>query len=97
MIALDDVGEGYSSLNMLIELKPDIIKIDRNIVSDIDTNDLKKSVYKALFNLAKEHNITVLAEGIETADELDTIKEIGVDLVQGYYFAKPSSEPIRKV
>jgi len=96
-IALDDVGEGYSSLNMLIELKPDIIKIDRNIISDIDTNELKQSVYKALYNLAKEHNITVLAEGVETAYELETIKNIGVDLVQGYYFAKPTAEPIRKI
>ena len=96
-IALDDVGEGYSSLNMLIELKPDIIKIDRNIISGIDTNELKQSVYKALYNLAREHNITVLAEGIETAYELETIKSIGVDLAQGYYFAKPTAEPIRKI
>lgn len=96
-IALDDVGEGYSSLNMLIELKPDIIKIDRNIISGIDKNELKRSVYKALYNLAREHSITVLAEGVETACELETIKNIGVDLVQGYYFAKPSSEPVRRI
>jgi len=96
-IALDDVGEGYSSLNLLIELKPDIIKIDRNIISDIDKNELKQSVYKALYHLASEQNITVLAEGIETPNELETIKDIGVDLAQGYYFAKPSSEPVRKI
>lgn len=96
-IALDDVGEGYSSLNMLIELKPDIIKIDRNIIDGIDKNELKQSVYKALYNVAKEHGITVLAEGVETAYELETIKSIGVDLVQGYYFAKPTAEPIRKI
>lgn len=97
MIALDDVGEGYSSLNMLIELQPDIIKVDRNIIENIDKNDLKQSVYKALYNLAKENNIIVLAEGVETPYELETVKSIGVDLVQGYYFAKPSAEPIRKV
>ena len=68
---------GNSSLNMLIELKPDIIKIDRNIISGIDKNQLKQSVYKALYNLAKEHDITVLAEGIETEDELASIKNIG--------------------
>ncbi len=96
-IALDDVGEGYSSLNMLIELKPDIIKIDRNIITDIDTNELKQSTYKALYNLAKENGIIVLAEGIETKAELDMIKSIGVDLAQGYYFAKPTPEPIRKL
>ncbi len=96
-IALDDVGEGYSSLNMLIELRPDIIKIDRKIIDGIDKNELKQSVYKALYQLAKEHDIIVLAEGIETAYELETVKSIGVDLVQGYYFARPNSEPIRKI
>lgn len=96
-IALDDVGEGYSGLNMLIELQPDIIKIDRKIITDIHQNKLKQSVYKALYNLSKEQNITVLAEGVETREELQTIQDIGADLVQGYYFAKPSSEPIRKL
>jgi EAL domain-containing protein (putative c-di-GMP-specific phosphodiesterase class I) len=96
-IALDDVGEGYSSLNMLIEIKPDIIKIDRNIIDGIDKNPLKQSVYKALVNIAHENSIEVLAEGVETLYELETIKEIGVDYIQGYYFAKPSAEPIRKI
>jgi EAL domain-containing protein (putative c-di-GMP-specific phosphodiesterase class I) len=96
-IALDDVGEGYSSLNMLIELQPDIIKVDRNIIQDIDTNQLKQSVYRALYDLATEHHIKVLAEGVETRYELETVKSIGVDYVQGYYFAKPSSEPIRQI
>jgi EAL domain-containing protein (putative c-di-GMP-specific phosphodiesterase class I) len=96
-IALDDVGEGYSSLNMLIELKPDIIKVDRNIIDGIDKNELKQSVYRALYNLAREHGIEVLAEGVETAYELEMIQSIGVDYVQGYYFAKPSAEPVRKI
>ena len=96
-IALDDVGEGYSSLNMLIELKPDIIKVDRNIIDGIDKNELKQSVYKALYSIAKEHGIQVLAEGVETKYELEMVQSIGVDFVQGYYFAKPSPEPIRKI
>lgn len=96
-IALDDIGEGYSSLNMLIELRPDIIKVDRKIISNIDKDTLKQSVYKALYNLAKENNILVLAEGIETAFELEMIKDIGVDFAQGYYFAKPMPEPIRQL
>lgn len=96
-IALDDVGEGYSSLNMIIQLQPDIIKIDRNIIEGIDKNELKQSVYKALYTLSKENNIEVLAEGVETLYELEMIKSLGVDYVQGYYFARPSSEPIRKI
>lgn len=96
-IALDDVGEGYSSLNMLIDLRPDIIKIDRNIITNIDKDELKQSVYKALYNLSKDNGIEVLAEGVETKYELDVIKSIGVDYLQGYYFAKPNAEPIRVI
>jgi EAL domain-containing protein (putative c-di-GMP-specific phosphodiesterase class I) len=96
-IALDDVGEGYSSLNMLINLRPNIIKIDRNIIENIDKDELKQSTYKALYNLAKENNIEVLAEGVETCFELEMVESIGVDYIQGYYFGKPSVEPLRKI
>ena len=97
MIALDDVGEGYSGLNMLIDIKPDIIKVDRNIITNIDQNKFKQSVYKALYQLSIENGIKILAEGVETPYELDTIEKIGVDYIQGYYFAKPQAEPIRKI
>jgi len=96
-IALDDVGEGYSSLNMLVNLRPDIIKVDRNIIENIHQNPLKQSVYKALFTMAKDHGIEVLAEGVETAQELAMIETLGVDYIQGYYFGKPTAEPIRKI
>ncbi len=95
MVALDDVGEGYSGLSMLIDIHPNIIKVDRKIIQNIDSDKLKQSTYKALYSLAKENDILVLAEGVETANELATIQEIGVDLVQGYYFGKPQAEPIR--
>jgi EAL domain-containing protein (putative c-di-GMP-specific phosphodiesterase class I) len=97
MIALDDVGEGYSSLNMLIELQPDIIKIDRNIIDGIDNNSLKKSVYSALWSIASENNIKVLAEGIERQEEYDLVRSIGADYAQGYFFAKPHAEPVRQL
>jgi len=97
MVALDDVGEGYSGLTMLIDIQPNIIKVDRKITQNIDSNKLKQSTYKALYNLAKENDILVLAEGVETANEFATIKEIGVDLAQGYYFAKPQPEPVRSI
>lgn len=97
LIALDDVGEGYSSLNMLIDIKPDIIKIDRNIIDRIDEDKMKQSVYKALQRISEENNIKLLAEGVERAQELNTLEELGVDYVQGYYFARPSAEPIREI
>ncbi|MBN2963799.1 EAL domain-containing protein [Sulfurospirillum sp. T05] len=96
-IALDDVGEGHSNLNMLIELKPDIIKIDRKIIQNIHTDSFKQSVYKALATVAKDHGIKILAEGVETREELDTVQDIGTDYIQGYYFSKPQAEPIRKL
>ncbi len=96
-IALDDVGEGYSSLNMLVDIHPDIIKVDRNIITNIDKDKLKQSTYKALCTLARENGIAVLAEGVETKEELATIEDIGVDFVQGYYFGKPNAEPLRKI
>jgi EAL domain-containing protein (putative c-di-GMP-specific phosphodiesterase class I) len=89
-IALDDVGEGYSNLNLLIDMKPDIIKIDRNIISEIDKSPMKKSVYKALYDIANSNGIKVLAEGIERIEEFKTLKSIGVDFVQGFYFGKPT-------
>jgi EAL domain-containing protein (putative c-di-GMP-specific phosphodiesterase class I) len=95
LIALDDVGEGYSSLNMIIDIKPDIIKVDRNIIENIDSDNMKQSIYKALRTICIDNNIKILAEGVETASELEKVKEIGVDYAQGYYFAKPSAEIIR--
>jgi EAL domain-containing protein (putative c-di-GMP-specific phosphodiesterase class I) len=64
---------------------------------NIDKEPLKQSVYKALTTIANENGIKVLAEGVETAYELETIQGIGVDYIQGYYFAKPSAEPLRKL
>ena len=97
LIALDDVGEGYSSLNMIIDIKPDIIKVDRNIIENIDTDTMKQSIYKALRTICVDNNIKILAEGVETPYELEKVKEIGVDYAQGYYFAKPSAEIIRVI
>ncbi len=96
-IALDDVGEGYSSLNMLINIQPDYIKVDREIIDCIDQSSIKQSVYKALVSTAKDNGIKLLAEGIERKEELEFLESAGVDLMQGYYFGKPAAEPLRKL
>ena len=95
MVALDDVGSGYSSLIMLTQIQPDIIKIDRDIISGIDSNSFKQSIFGALMKVATDHGITVLAEGVETLPEAEWVKENGAHLAQGYFWAKPSAEPIR--
>ena len=91
--ALDDVGSGYSSLNTLAKLKPDIMKIDRELIQNIHEEPIKQSIFRALQDVARENNITILAEGIETKEELDFFKAHDVDLVQGYYFSKPRTYP----
>ncbi len=97
MVALDDVGSGYSSLNMIAKLLPNIVKIDRAIIDGIDTNSVNQSIFRAITQIAKENGIIVLAEGIERAEELAFCAKEGADLAQGYYFGKPSAEPRRKI
>lgn len=95
-VALDDVGSGYSGLNMIVSLQPDLLKIDIELIRDIHKDPLKQSVVGALINIAKNSNIQILAEGVETKDEYEYLKD-KVDLMQGYLFAKPSPEPIFEV
>ncbi|MDD5716827.1 MAG: EAL domain-containing protein [Sulfuricurvum sp.] len=97
MVALDDVGSGYSSLNMIAKLLPDIVKIDRAIIENIDTNEVNQSIFRAITQIAHENGIIVLAEGIERHEEIAFCSANGADLAQGYYFGKPNAEPIRKL
>lgn len=96
-VALDDVGSGYAGLNVLIDLMPDIIKVDREIITEIDKNPLKQSIFKGLTTAAREQGIEVVAEGIETAEELEFVANNGADLVQGFFFAKPQLHPLVKI
>jgi len=93
-VALDDIGSGYSSLNMIAELKPEYIKIDKTIIKDIHKDNTKRAIIHTLVDLTKEINAFLIAEGVETEEEFATIKELGVHLAQGYLFGKPSSEPL---
>lgn len=93
-IALDDVGAGYAGLLNLIQLGPDLMKIDREIISDIHKTPFKQSIFSALQNIAEENEITLLAEGIETDEELAWIKARGVALGQGWVFGKPGPVPV---
>lgn len=96
-VALDDVGSGYASLNLLATLKPDIIKIDMEIVRGIDADPQRQAVFRALVGIARELGIQVLAEGVETADELAYVMAEGADLLQGYLFARPAAVPPQPV
>lgn len=90
MIAIDDYGCGYNSESVLLEVSPHIVKIDMNIVRSIDTDGDRKHLVENLIAYAKKRGILVLGEGVETREEVETLVGLGVDLLQGYYFAKPS-------
>jgi EAL domain-containing protein (putative c-di-GMP-specific phosphodiesterase class I) len=88
-IALDDVGAGYSGLNLLKDLQPDYMKIDMHLVRDIDIDPFRQSIVTHICAIAAENDIKIVAEGIETTQELAWLKRTGVDLLQGYLFSKP--------
>jgi EAL domain-containing protein (putative c-di-GMP-specific phosphodiesterase class I) len=92
--ALDDFGAGHAGLNTLASFVPNIIKIDMELVRDIDQNRVKQVIVKGLVQICKELGVTLLAEGLETQAEVDFFANLGVELMQGYYFAKPGFETL---
>ena len=92
-VALDDVGAGYSSLNVLVELKPDFVKLDMGLVRDVDRDKSKAIVARNLIETVKELELATIAEGVERIEELDWVRERGADFAQGYLFARPASPP----
>nr|WP_067293605.1 EAL domain-containing protein [Marinobacterium profundum] len=92
VIAIDDFGAGYAGLNMLADIQPDIIKIDMSLLRNINENGPRQSIVRALDNVCLDLGIDILAEGVETEAEFNWLKNIGIDIYQGYYFAKPAFE-----
>lgn len=90
-IALDDFGTGYSSLSYLRKFPFDILKIDQAFVQDIVESKEAEEVTRAIVSLAKGLNLGLIAEGVETEDQLDKIKGYGCNEIQGYYFSRPLS------
>lgn len=94
MFALDDYGSGYNSEINLLELKPKFIKVDISIVRDVDRDVNKQQIIGNIVNYAHRQNMLIIAEGLETAAELKTVLTLGVDLLQGYYLARPGETPL---
>lgn len=92
-VALDDLGSGYSSLNLIHHLRPDYLKMDMELVQGVDKDTFKASVSRSLLNLAGELDIPVIAEGIERVEEYEWLRENGATYMQGYLFARPAAEP----
>ena len=91
MIAIDDAGAGYSGLNLISDVKPDFIKLDMKLIRDIHKDVTKQSLVKSMKEYCSLTNTLLIAEGIETEEELIKLIELGVHYGQGYYIQKPSS------
>lgn len=89
-VAIDDTGSGISSLTHILEINPDIIKLDRSLITNIDKDPVRFSLANALVVFAEKIDATVVAEGIETKEELDTVGKLGINMGQGFYLARPA-------
>ncbi|MBD5140898.1 MAG: EAL domain-containing protein [Ruminococcus sp.] len=89
LIALDNVNAGLETMNRVMLVNPDIIKIDRSIISKIESNSYNQEVFKSIINTAKQIGAMTVAESVETVDEVITCMLMGVDYFQGFYFSRP--------
>jgi diguanylate cyclase (GGDEF)-like protein len=92
-IAIDDLGEGFSSLRLWSELRPEFIKIDMHFVQGVDHDPIKLQFLKSIQHIADSCDTRVIAEGVETEAELRVVKDLGIALGQGYFIARPSPTP----
>jgi len=95
--AIDDFGAGYAGLNLLAEYQPDLIKIDMDLVRNIDQNHPRQAIVSGIAAICKDLNIRVLAEGIETRAERDFFLSVDIQLMQGYWFAKPAFKALASI
>jgi EAL domain-containing protein (putative c-di-GMP-specific phosphodiesterase class I) len=95
--AIDDFGAGYAGLNLLARFQPDIVKIDIDLVRDVDANKTKQIIVENIVSLCEKLGIVPLAEGVETFDERDFLSSVGIDLMQGFLFARPAFRAISPV
>lgn len=92
--AIDDFGAGYAGLNLLSKFKPQILKLDMELCQNITENPVKKTITEGTINTAKALGIKVIAEGVETKQDVAALMALGVDYQQGYFFAKPEIEAL---
>lgn len=94
-IAIDDLGEGYASLRLWSELRPDYVKIDMHFIQGINHDPVKLQFVRSIQEIAEKSNTQVIAEGIETQDELLVLRDLGVGFGQGYHLGRPQAAPAR--
>jgi EAL domain-containing protein (putative c-di-GMP-specific phosphodiesterase class I) len=93
-LAVDDAGAGFAGLQHILRLRPHIIKLDIALTSGIDRDPARRALASSLVQFAHEINATLIAEGIETAEELAVLRDLGVRWGQGYHLARPADLPL---
>ena len=91
---IDDAGAGFSSFKHILDLGPDVIKLDLSLTRDIDSDPLRRALAASLLAFADEIGATIVAEGIETQAELETLRTLGITHGQGYLLATPAPGPV---
>ena len=93
-VALDDFATGYSGLARLAELKPDIVKLDRALIRDCDRDRTRLAIVSSMLALGREIGVKIVVEGVERADELAALRDVGARYMQGFHFARPAFEAL---
>ncbi len=97
LVAMDDFGAGHSGLNLLADLRPDVVKLDMFLIRDIGQDKTRQVICKGIVRICRELGMEVIAEGIEPSDELHCLQDIDVNLFQGYHLARPSFESLAEI
>jgi EAL domain-containing protein (putative c-di-GMP-specific phosphodiesterase class I) len=92
-LAIDDAGAGYASLRHILQLSPDFIKLDIALTRDIHEDPPQRALAAALVTFAREIGATITAEGVEVVEEAETLKDLGVELGQGFFLGRPDALP----
>ena len=95
--AIDDFGAGFSGLNLLAEFQTDFIKLDMALTRHVESDKTRQSIIGAVTNVCRDLGITPIAEGVETYQEWETLKDFGIELFQGFYFARPRFQSLATI
>jgi EAL domain-containing protein (putative c-di-GMP-specific phosphodiesterase class I) len=88
-VSIDDAGAGFASLRHILELEPDVVKLDIGLIRGIDTDLARQALTAGMSHYARSTNTLLVAEGVETAGEAETVRRLGVHYAQGFYFGRP--------
>jgi len=95
--AIDDFGAGYAGLNLLADLQTDIVKLDMALIRGIERDRIRQAIVRGIIQVCRDLDALVIAEGVETAEEVNVLRSFGIELFQGFYFAKPALRALASV